>query len=72
MCLATPMKIIKINDKKAVVESSGHNHTVSVDLIKNAKVGEYVLVHGEMAINKVPSKDAKKILQIINDKKDKK
>lgn len=69
MCLATPMKIIKIKDKKAVVELSGHNHTVSIDLIKDAKTGDYVLVHNEMAINKLPAEEAEKILGIINDKK---
>jgi len=62
------MKIIKIEDKKAVVESSGHNHSVSIDLIRNVKIGDYVLVHGDMAINKIPPEDAEKILQMIRRK----
>ncbi len=59
------MKIIKIKDKKAVVESSGHTHTVSIDLIRDAKIGDYILVHGDMAINKLPKDEAEKIIQLI-------
>lgn len=69
MCLATPCKITKINGNKAIVESGNHIHSVDLSLIKNAQIGDYVLVHNEMAINKVAPEDAEKILEIINDKK---
>lgn len=69
MCLATPMKIIKIKGKKAVVESGDHNHVIDLNLIKDPKIGDYILAHGDMAINKVPQEEAKKIFKIINDKK---
>ncbi len=65
MCLATPMKIKEIKGKKAVVESSGHSHTVDLSLIKDAKIGDYVLTHADMAINKLPAGEAEKILKII-------
>lgn len=68
MCLATPMKIIKIKGDKAIVESSGHNHTISIDLIRSAEIGDYVLAHGDMAINKLEPQEAKKILKIIDEK----
>jgi hydrogenase expression/formation protein HypC len=68
MCLATPLKIKEIKGEKAVVESGGHSHIVDLSLIKDPKIGDYVLVHGEMAINKVDEKDAKKILEIVNGK----
>lgn len=60
------MKIIKIEGTKAVVESAGHSHTVDISLLKEPKVGEYVLAHGEMAINKLPAEEAEKILSIVN------
>jgi hydrogenase assembly chaperone HypC/HupF len=63
------MKIIKIKGKKAVVESGDHNHVIDLNLIKDPKIGDYILAHGDMAINKVPQEEAKKIFKIINDKK---
>ncbi len=66
MCLATPMKIIKIkNDNKAIVGSKHHHHEVDLSLIREPKIGDYVLAHGDMAINKLPEEEAKKILKLI-------
>ena len=65
MCLATPMKIKEINGARAVVESGSHSHIVDLSLIKDAKVGDYILAHGDMAINKVAEEDAEKILEMI-------
>ncbi|MCX6731481.1 MAG: HypC/HybG/HupF family hydrogenase formation chaperone [Candidatus Parcubacteria bacterium] len=69
MCLATPMKILEIKkDNKAVVGSAKHTHEVDLSLIKEPKVGEYILAHGDLAINKIPLTEAKKILELINGK----
>jgi len=59
------MRIDKINGNKAVVDSGGHNHEVNIDLLKNVKIGDYILVHGDMAINKVAEEDAKKIAEYV-------
>jgi len=67
MCLATPMKIVEISGEKAVVKSSDHSHTVDLNLLKNPKVGEYVLAHGDLAINKLPEEEALRILQMIKE-----
>lgn len=65
MCLAEPMKIIKINGKKAVAEAGGHSCAVDLNLIKEPKIGDYILVHADMAINKVPEDEALKITEMI-------
>ncbi len=65
MCLATPSKVIKIEDNWATVESHGHTHKVNLDLLKDIKLGDYLLVHDELAINKIPEKEAKQILEMI-------
>ncbi len=65
MCLATPSKVIKIEDNQAVVQSGDHTHQVSLDLIKDIKIGDYLLIHGELAIQKVPEAEAKKIIKMI-------
>ncbi len=66
MCLATPMKVNEVNGNKAVVDSGDHSHEVNIDLLKDVKVGEYILAHGELAIQKLPEDEAKKILGMIN------
>ena len=65
MCLATPSKVIKIEGKWANVQAGDHSHRVDLSLLKNIKVGDYVFVHDELAINKIPKTEAKKILKMI-------
>jgi len=66
------MKINKINGNKAVVDSGDHSHEVNIDLLKDVRVGEYILVHGDMAINKVAPEDAKKIIEMVSKNSEKK
>jgi len=65
MCLATPSKVIKIKDDWATVKSGNHAHRVNLSLLKNIRVGDYLLIHDELAINKIPAGAAKKILEMI-------
>lgn len=41
-----------------------HTHTVDVSLLKGVKIGDYLLCHDKMAINKIPKSEAKQILKI--------
>jgi len=66
MCLATPSKVIKIQKNQATVQSGDHRHQVNLDLIKDVKLGDYLLIHNNMALNKMPKTEAKKILKMIN------
>lgn len=65
MCLATPLKIIKIENGKATVESNGDTNLIDLSLIPDPKIGDYILSHGDMAINKIPEEEAEKILKMI-------
>jgi len=74
MCLATPSKVVEIKNNKAKVKSrlhggqaGDHFHEADLSLLKNVKVGDYLLVHDNMAINKVPKNEAKKILKMISE-----
>lgn len=81
MCLATPTKIKKIEGDWAVIESPDHchchqatcdhdhhDHKVNISLLKNkeVKAGDYLLVHQDLAINKMPAQEAEKILSMID------
>lgn len=65
MCLATPLKIKEINGTNAVVGNNNHTHIIDLGLIKNPKIGDYILAHENMAINKIPEEEAEKILKMI-------
>jgi hydrogenase expression/formation protein HypC len=68
MCLAIPGKIIKISkDKVAEVDFGGVIRSVQMELLPDAKKGEFVIVHAGFAIQKLQEKDALETLQVLKD-----
>lgn len=65
MCLATPLQIKSIKNNTATVEHGDKDFEVSLQLIPQAKVGDWILAHGELAINILPEKEALDILKLI-------
>ncbi len=65
MCLATPVKVTKLEGDKATVDALGEEMTVDTSLLKGVKVGDYLLAKGELAIQKIPVEDAEKILELV-------
>jgi hydrogenase expression/formation protein HypC len=65
MCLATPVQIKEINKMTATVNHAGKDFEVSLQLIPKAKKGDWILTHGEMAINIIPESQALDILDLI-------
>ena len=67
MCLAVPSKVIKINGEWADVQSLNHTHKANINLLKNKNInlGDYLLVHGDLAIQKVSKNEALKILKMV-------
>ena len=59
MCLAVPAKVIGIRDSLATVELRGITRDVSLLLLPEAKVGDYVLVHAGFAMQIIREDDAK-------------
>lgn len=58
MCLAVPAKVLAIKDAVGKVEISGVTRDVSLMLLPEAQVGDYVLVHAGFAMQIVEEKDA--------------
>ena len=67
MCLAVPAKIISIQDALAKVELSGVTKDVSLMLLPEAQVGDYVLVHAGFAMQKVDEKEAEETYALLNE-----
>lgn len=66
MCLATPMQLKKIEGDYGFVEHGDKDYRVDLGLIDNPVVGDWLLAHGELAVSRIPSKDAQEILQLIS------
>lgn len=67
MCLAVPAKIIEIKDLLAKVELSGVTKDVSLMLLPEAKVGDYVLVHAGFAMQIVDEKEAEETYALLDE-----
>lgn len=65
MCLATPMKLTKIDGESGFVEHGGKEYLVSLSLIDQPQIGDWLLAHGEIAVSRVPEEDALEILDLI-------
>ena len=65
MCLATPLQIKSVKKGIATVDHDGKDFPVSLQLIPDAKKGDWILAHGELGINTIPEKDALDIIRLI-------
>ena len=67
MCLAFPAKIIEKKDFMAKVELSGVTRDVSLMLLPEAKVDDYVLVHAGFAMQIVQKQEVDEILALYDE-----
>ena len=51
MCLAIPAKVVTMDGSIAKVDMMGNERVVSIDLVPEVKIGEFVLVHAGFAIS---------------------
>jgi hydrogenase expression/formation protein HypC len=67
MCLGLPAKVVNIDGSSAQVEMMGVINKISVELLENVKVGDYVLVHAGCAIQIVDQDEAARTIDIFNE-----
>jgi hydrogenase expression/formation protein HypC len=67
MCLAIPMRLIEIDGTIAVAEVDGVTRQVRLDLLPEAVLGDYVLIHAGLAIARVDAEHAEETLSFIRD-----
>ncbi|WP_088186301.1 HypC/HybG/HupF family hydrogenase formation chaperone [Desulfosporosinus sp. FKA] len=65
MCLAIPAKIVSIDGVIAKVDMMGNERIISIDLVPEVKIGEYVLVHAGFAIGVVDDQSAKETEELL-------
>ena len=68
MCLAIPMKVIELlPPDKAIVESDGISMEISLKLVDEVNVGDYVIVHTGFALEVLDLTEAEKTLEIFKE-----
>ncbi|AET66590.1 hydrogenase assembly chaperone HypC/HupF [Desulfosporosinus orientis DSM 765] len=65
MCLAIPAKIVEIKGATAKVDMMGNERVVSIDLVPEVGIGEYVLVHAGFAISVIDDENARETEQLL-------
>ncbi|HHT19295.1 MAG: HypC/HybG/HupF family hydrogenase formation chaperone [Euryarchaeota archaeon] len=63
MCIAAPAQIIEIKDNVATVDFGGVRQQAKLDLVEDANVGRYVLVHSGYAIEVLSDEEAQESLE---------
>ncbi|MBL7224828.1 MAG: HypC/HybG/HupF family hydrogenase formation chaperone [Desulfobacteraceae bacterium] len=67
MCLAIPAKITKINNNMGTIDMEGTQREVSLLLLEDSKIGDYVIVHAGFAIHKIDEAEAKESLKVLRE-----
>lgn len=67
MCLAVPGKIIDRQDMLATIEMSGITRKVSLMLLPEAQIGDFVLIHAGFAVQAIDEEEAQKTLALFKE-----
>lgn len=67
MCLAIPAQIVSIDDATdmAIVSVGGVKKEISLALVEDVAINDYVLIHVGYALNKVSEEEAEKTLALF-------
>lgn len=69
MCLAIPGRVLETEQegesRLGRVDFGGTSRQVSLDLVPEADVGDYVIVHVGFAISKVDEQEAQRTLELL-------
>ncbi|MCG6918191.1 MAG: HypC/HybG/HupF family hydrogenase formation chaperone [Deltaproteobacteria bacterium] len=67
MCLAIPAKIVNIEESMGTVDMAGIQKKVSLILLEDAQVGDYVIVHAGFGIHKIDEAAAMESLRVLRE-----
>ncbi len=66
MCIGIPVKLIKKDKNKGFIKTGKKMQEINLELT-NTKVGDYVIVHSGIAVQKLDKKEAKKTLDLFKE-----
>jgi hydrogenase expression/formation protein HypC len=68
MCLAIPAEVTKLlPDEMAIVSIDGVSKEISVALIEDLAVGDYVIIHVGYALTKIDPEEARRTLELLRE-----
>lgn len=66
MCLAVPCKVVELKQfPMATIEMEGLRKEVSIELVADVQIGEYVIVHVGYALSKLDQQSAQENLEAL-------
>lgn len=65
MCLAVPMVLVEVNGSDGRAELNGVRRAVQLDLVPDARVGDFVLVHAGYAIQTLDEQSAAETIAML-------
>ena len=66
MCLALPVKVIEVGaNDTAIVDLGGVRKEISLALLSDVQVGDYVILHVGYALSKLDPEEAEKTLALF-------
>ena len=67
MCLAVPARIVKIVNNLATIDIDGVRKEVGLQLLDDARVGDWVIVHAGFAIHNIDESEAVESLRLLRE-----
>lgn len=66
MCLAVPVRIVALGEgDAAIIDTGGVRREISLALLEDVAVGDYVIVHVGYALNRLDPEEAERTLQLF-------
>jgi hydrogenase expression/formation protein HypC len=69
MCLALPVKVVEVgsgaDEDSAIVDLGGVRKEISLALVDDVKVGDYVILHVGFALSRLDPEEAEKTLALF-------
>ena len=66
MCLAIPARVVELlPNLRAIVDLGGVRKEVSIDLVDDAQVDDYVIIHVGYALGKIDPEEAQRTLDLF-------
>lgn len=66
MCLGVPAKVVEfVEGQMAVVDVDGNQVNISIQLVPEVKIGQYVLVHAGFAMDIIDESFAEETMKLL-------
>ncbi|MFH1006024.1 MAG: HypC/HybG/HupF family hydrogenase formation chaperone [Candidatus Latescibacterota bacterium] len=67
MCLAIPMRLVRMDGNSGVAEVGGMEREIGLQLVDEAEVGDFLIVHAGFAIQKLDEVAAQETLALFEE-----